>query len=292
MRGCMSDFEFANPKTLSEALALLSESPEKWMPIAGGTDIMVVYAAGKLQHKSLINIFGLGELKEIVINSEKSELKIGAGCTYSQILKNKTIQEFFPNICAAALETGAPAIQNRGTLGGNIVNASPAADSPTALLCYDAQLELVSAQGSRIVALNEFYKSYKKFDLKPGELLKNIILPFSQKLNTHLYRKVGTRRAQSIAKLGCALTAHNTGQKLENVRFAISALTPTISRLKNTEKILESNSIDQIKMSDLLTSISSAIAPIDDIRSNANYRRDVILNISAHFFTALGVLNV
>ena len=123
----------------------------------------------------------------------ETQVTLGALTTYTEVQDNETLREEFPMLCQAASETGGLAIQNRGTIGGNIVNASPAADSPPALLAYDAELELVSAKGSRTIPYHSFHTGYKQMNIRPDELLRSIRLPRPTKESKHYYRKVGTR---------------------------------------------------------------------------------------------------
>src|SRR5207253_8152473 len=143
-------------------------------------------------------IWNLKELRGIDVSNE--QITLGALTTYTEVQANRVLREEFPMLCQAAKETGGIAIQNRGTLGGNIVNASPAADSPPALLAYDAELELVSKEGERRIPYSGFHIGYKQMEIQPGELLRAIRLPRGGERLTNYYRKVGTRKAQAISK--------------------------------------------------------------------------------------------
>ena len=149
MRGHVPTYQLVSPGELTEALSMLAGEPGVWQPFAGGTDLMVLLESGRLPHKNYLNIWNLAELRGIEVS--ESHVTLGSLTTYTDVQSNKVLQEEFPMLCQAASETGGLAIQNRGTLGGNIVNASPAADSPPALLAYNAELELLSVHGSRWV---------------------------------------------------------------------------------------------------------------------------------------------
>src|ERR1043165_9530819 len=194
MRAYLPDYELKSPGNLAEALALLSDEPGVWRPFAGGTDLMVLFEAGKLSHKKFVNIWNLAELRGIEVTPE--QVTLGALTTHTEIQANESLRQEFPMLCQAASETGGLAIQNRGTIGGNIANASPAGDSPPALLVYDAELELVSAQGSRSIPYQDFHTGYKQMLLRPDELIKSILLPRSPRSLRHYYRKVRQRKAQ------------------------------------------------------------------------------------------------
>src|SRR5436309_11381655 len=191
MRAYVPSYQLLSPTSLMEALDLLTQNDGAWKPFAGGTDLMVLLEAGKLPHKNYVNIWRLNELRGIEVT--KDQITLGALTTYSEVQAKDILRDEFPMLCQAAKETGGIAIQNRGTLGGNIVNASPAADSPPALLAYDAELEFVSREGSRRIPYNDFHTGYKQMNLKPGELLRGIRLPRATQTLTHYYRKVGTR---------------------------------------------------------------------------------------------------
>src|SRR5712691_4120521 len=174
MRAYVPSYDLVSPGSLGEALDFLARD-DQWQPFAGGTDLMVLLEAGKLPHTNYVNIWNLKELRGIEVTN--THVTLGALTTYTEVQEHEILKTEFPMLCQAAIETGGIAIQNRGTLGGNIVNASPAADSPPALLAYDTELEFVSQEGSRSVPYDKFHSGYKQMDLKPGELLRGIRLP-------------------------------------------------------------------------------------------------------------------
>src|SRR5438045_9751594 len=190
MRTYVPAYELVLPATLNEALDVLARDIGAWKPFAGGTDLMVLLEAGKLPHQNYVNIWNLKELRGIEVTDD--QVILGALTTYTEVQNHPVLRTEFPMLCEAARETGGIAIQNRGTLGGNIVNASPAADSPPALLAYDAELELISKSGSRNIPYAKFHRGYKQMDLRDDELLVAIHLPRCRAQRIHYYRKVGT----------------------------------------------------------------------------------------------------
>src|SRR3989441_5723542 len=178
MRDFIPDYQMIAPATLAAALRLLKNEPGIWKPFAGGTDLMVLLDAGKLDNKRYLSLRHFSELRGIVELSS-DHVTIGALTTYTDVLRSSLLSTEFPMLARAARETGSVATQNRGTLGGNIVNASPAADTPPALLVYDAELELelVSAAGSRWIPYHTFHTGYKQMVLRAGELVARIRLP-------------------------------------------------------------------------------------------------------------------
>jgi CO/xanthine dehydrogenase FAD-binding subunit len=190
-------------------------------------------------------------------------------------------------LCQAASETGGLAIQNRGTLGGNIVNASPAADSPPALLAYDAEIELISTGGSRWLPYRAFHTGYKQMLIAPNELLARIRMPRNTRDATHYYRKVGTRKAQAISKVCLAALAKLEDNQISDVRIAFGSVAPIVLRCTQTEDALrgEKANIDTIKLGCAI--LEKEISPIDDIRSTADYRLQVAKNLLADFLLTL-----
>src|SRR2546430_13904692 len=194
MRAYVPAYELETPAGLDQAVDLLARAPGSWKPFAGGTDLMVLLEAGKLPHRNYLNIWNLKELRGIEVS--EANVSMGALTTYTDVQANEVLREEFPMLCQAARETGGLAIQNCGTLGGNIANASPAADSPPALLVYDAELELASVRGVRTIPYAYFHTGYKQMNLSPDEIILRIRLPRSHQRRQQYYRKVGTRKAQ------------------------------------------------------------------------------------------------
>jgi CO/xanthine dehydrogenase FAD-binding subunit len=286
MRAYLPDYELKTPLDLGHALEVLADEPGAYKPFAGGTDLMVLFEAGRLAHKSFLNIWSLRELRGIEVTPEY--VTLGALTTYTDVQRNETLQTEFPMLCRAASETGGLAIQNRGTLGGNIINASPAADSPPALLVYDAQLELLSARGSRWVTYQGFHTGYKEIIMRPEELLGRIRLP--RRATNHLrhyYRKVGTRKAQAISKICFAGAARVEAGRVEDIRIALGSVAPTVIRAVKTEELLKEQTLDAQLISAAREALSQEIVPIDDIRSTAHYRLRVAANLLEDFLLQL-----
>jgi CO/xanthine dehydrogenase FAD-binding subunit len=284
MRAYLPSYQLISPASLEHVLNVLASEPGVWKPFAGGTDLMVLLEAGKLAHKNYLNIWNLKELRGIDVAEDR--VSIGALTTYTEIQTHPVLRAEFPMLCQAASETGGLAIQNRGTIGGNIVNASPAADSPPALLVYDAELELVSTNGSRTVSYQGFHTGYKQMLIRSDELLSCIRLPRTKAGLTHYYRKVGTRKAQAISKVCFAATARMNGGQLEDVRIALGSVAPIPMRCLKTEAALRDGPLDQLPDKGR-TELAKEIAPIDDIRSTASYRLNVSLNLLAEFLHSL-----
>jgi CO/xanthine dehydrogenase FAD-binding subunit len=286
VRSHPADYELVSPGSLQTALELLAEDPEKWLPIAGGTDVMVQFAAGTLPASKLLSIWNLPELRSIEVLT--GELRIGAGCTYADMRAHELVAREFPLLFRAAGWTGGIANQNRGTLGGNIVNASPAADSLPALLAYEAELILVSVRGERRVPYRTFHKVYKKTNLAAGELIRAICLPRRFAAYIHHARKVGARNAQAIAKVCIAALGRSSRGTVEDVRIAVGSVAPIPIRLKDTERLLQGKQLTPEVVTLAGTTAAAEIRPIDDIRSTARYRAAVVSNLVGEFLGMLG----
>jgi CO/xanthine dehydrogenase FAD-binding subunit len=285
LRSYVPAYELEAPRDLSVALKRMAQEPGIWKPFAGGTDLMVLLEAGKLAHRRFLSIWKLPELGGIEVTPES--VMLGSLVTYTEMRKSDILAREFPLLCRAASETGSVATQNRGTLGGNIANASPAADSPPALLVYDAELELVSSGASRWVPYHGFWTGYKQTGLRVDELIRRIRLPRPTAGWKHYYRKVGTRRAQAISKVCFAAAANVDAGRVAGVRIALGSVAPTVLRAVQTEGALRGEQLTPATLRTAQDVLAREIAPIDDMRSTARYRVRVAQNLLAEFCETL-----
>jgi CO/xanthine dehydrogenase FAD-binding subunit len=298
MRSNVADYSLIAPPTLPEALTLLASDPGRYTPIAGGTELMVALAAGRVPQKQLLSLHNLHELRFITATPEA--ITLGAGSTFSDIRRSDFLAVELPLLTAAASWTGSVANQNRGTLGGNIVNASPAADTPPALLAYDATLTLISeganksAPTTRTLPYRQFHLGYKKTALGPNELLFSITIPRAYGAYRSYIRKVGTRNAQAISKValaGLALISEGDQRLIQDIRIGAASLRETPARCIATEHTLLNQFITAATLPSLIRNARIALAsearPIDDIRSTARYRATVAANLLEEFLTGL-----
>src|SRR5467141_1955224 len=242
MRAEPAQYRLVSPGNLQGALSLLASEPTQWLPIAGGTDVMVLYSAGKLPNRKLVDIWNIPELRQIAVFPDR--IRIGAACTYTELRQHEIVSRDFPMLAAAASWTGGIANQNRGTLGGNIANASPAADSLPAMLVYDAEVTLISVRGERRVAYRNFHLDYKQTALAADELIRDISLPRRFSGHVSHARKVGVRNAQAISKVCLAAIGRTHGGCVEDVHIAIGSVAPVPLRLWETERGLKGKTID------------------------------------------------
>jgi CO/xanthine dehydrogenase FAD-binding subunit len=275
----LGGFDLITPASLDEALDLLASDPSA-RPFAGGTDLMVQLEAGHLPAARYVNLWGLAGLRGITDSPDR--VTIGASTTYTDLRGSDLVAREYPLIVRAAEETGGVATQNRGTIGGNIANASPAADMPPALLVYDAELELRSTGGTRRVPYTTFHTGYKKMMLVPGEIISRIHLPRRTGWRDY-YRKVGPRRAQAISKVCFAGSISIDGMTVRDVRVALGSVAPVVVRAARVESALRGKTITDDTIAAAQGALGSEITPIDDLRSTADYRLRVAANLLKEF---------
>ena len=285
MRGNADQHELIAPGSLPAVLDLIATAPGEWTPIAGGTELMVAFAAGRLTANKLVSLWDVEELR--FISSASDELIIGAGSTFSDLRSSAVVAADFPLLDKSASWIGSIANQTRATLGGNLVNGSPAADSSPALLVYDAEIELISVRGRRRIPYCEFHTGYKQNAMTADELLYAVHLPRRFTGHRQYLRKVGTRRAMAISKVALGATALVKSCTLVEIRVAAASLAPFPARLFNSEAAL----VGQVLSPKLIESARQALMaeaqPIDDIRSNAQYRKSVGANLLEEFLRDL-----
>jgi CO/xanthine dehydrogenase FAD-binding subunit len=285
MRGNAESHELIAPGSLSAVLELLAKTPGEWTPIAGGTELMVAHAAGKLSTKKLVSLWGIPDLR--FIETAANSIAIGACATFGDVRASHSIEKHLPLLEKAASWIGAIANQNRATLGGNLVNGSPAADSSPALLVYDAEIELISIRGKRRLPYAEFHTGYKKNVLAPDELVYAIHVPTRFAGHRQYLRKVGTRRAMAISKVALACTAFLNHGVVHEIRFGAASLAPFPTRLFQVEDAVRDRAISDTTILEARRALLREAAPIDDIRSTAEYRKAVAGNLLEEFLTQL-----
>lgn len=254
------------PGSLDEALALRAAYPAA-LPLAGGTDVMVYLEAHQIDPPAFIDLWGVEGLCGIEETGEG--LRIGAAVSYSALIEDRRVQAAAPTLVEAARTVGARQIQNRGTLGGNVANASPAGDSMPVLLSLDAELVIASAaRGARRVALADFYRGYKRVDLAGDELITAVVLPKRDANDRLHFRKVGTRMAQSISKVVLGARVRVEGGVVSEARIGWGSVAATPVRSRAVEAALVGRPVDP----GAAAKVREDITPIDDVRSTAEYR--------------------
>ena len=259
-----------SPASLGEALSLRASGG--YRPIAGGTDLMVQLAADVAEPDAVLDLSRLAELKGV--STDGYEVTIGALTTYTELRHSPVISARLRALAEAASTIGAAQIQNRGTIGGNICNASPAGDTLPVLLAVDAQFDLASMRGERTVQAREFWTGYRQLALTDDELLLRVRFAVDRTRHTR-FRKVGTRAAQAISKVVIALSYRSDGGVWRDVRVALGSVAPTPIRATATEAALEGTQPTEAVADQAAQVLAGEIQPIDDVRSSAVYRRSV-----------------
>ncbi len=269
MSAVVSTLALERPKTLKAALAMLAGEPAL-MPIAGCTDVYVGLHFGTMPERRFIDLWDLQELRGISVDGDV--LRIGALTTYTEIIRSTIVRKRVPMLVAASREVGGAQIQNRGTLGGNVANASPAGDTLPVLAAANARIVLRSLTSTRTVAFESYYTAYRKSVRRPDELIVAIEIPRVH--GTQWWRKVGTRRAQAISKIMMAAV------RGREVRVAFGSVAPTVVLATKTAAVLSGGG----SVADAQAALLTEITPVDDIRSTAEYRATVAANLLAQFW--------
>ena len=283
MRAPLSTLEVVRPRSLEHALALLHESQdgERLVPLAGGTDLYVSLNAGVVPGKRFLDLSGLRELRGV--RKRDGGLALGALTTFSEIREHPGVRRRYPALAAAAAEIGAWQIQNRATLGGNIANASPAGDSLPVLLAFEAVVRARSVRGPRDLPFTGLFRGYRDLALEPDELITAVSLPPPGRA-LHFFRKVGTRRAQSISKVVfCGLLGLGRDGRVDQVRIALGSVAPVTLRARRAEQVLLGVRPSAAAAAAARAALLEDIAPIDDIRSDRDYRLLVSGNVLEQF---------
>lgn len=275
--------QLLRPKTPKEAIKLYANHPDA-TPLAGGTDFMVGWNLGLLDGKTLIDITALKPWSKI--RKKGKGWALGSLVTHAELQEHPEIPRRYPLLTEACALVGGEQIQNRGTIGGNIANASPAGDTFPPLAVYNAVVRTASLSGGRRIPFDKIFTGVKKTSLEPAELIEAVELPPLRKPTRSLFRKVGTRAAQAIAKVCAAglLWLRRDGS-VEEIRFALGSVAPTVRRLKEVEHYLKDRKLNQGTLRVACSLIEQDISPIDDIRSTRDYRLEISQNLLRNFLS-------
>ena len=276
MQTAIGPLELVEPRSLAHALEMLRDARAdgRLVPLAGCTDLYVSLNFGTLDGQRFLDLWGLDELRRIEIT--RGVLSIGALATYTHIIKSPIVRRRLPFLVAASREIGGVQIQNRGTIGGNIANASPAGDSLPVLAAAEAVVVLRSADKTRRVPFTEFYTGYRKTVRRPDELIVAVEIPPLR--GRQWFRKVGTRAAQAISKVVMAAV------RAPRPRIALGSVAPVVMRARRTEEALAAGA----SLEEAGRLLAEEISPIDDLRSTADYRRQVTVNLLTRFWAETG----
>ena len=272
-------YQYFAPQKIEEAVEILSRYGKEIRVLAGGTDLLVQYYDRLYEINGWLDLKNIKELKDIRIN--KNQMEIGTMVTHTQLEKSEDIKKYFPVLSQAAADIGSPQIRNRGTIGGNIVNASPAGDLLSPLMAYDAQFKLLSLQKEALISAEEFFIGPKKTLLEPAQLLIQIILPLPSERTYGSWIKIGKRKALIIATITLALVVEmaEDNKTVKDVRTCLGSVAPTPIEIKEIREKMIGKKFNQLDFSQLGQIVEDKISPIDDIRGTREYRKDVAKNI-------------
>jgi CO/xanthine dehydrogenase FAD-binding subunit len=273
------------PRTVEEAVRLFTASPGA-VPLAGGTDFMVAWNAGGANGKTILDLSRLSPWKRI--SATKSGARIGSLVTHRALQAHPVVRKRFPLLVEACATIGGRQIQSRGTLGGNIANASPAGDTFPPLAVYEARVRLLSASGFRILPIGDVFTGVKKTALAEGELIESIEVDFPRSPSRQMFRKVGTRAASAISKtVAAGLLWLSRDGRIGEIRFALGSMAPTVRRLASVEAFLAGKKPTGEVVEEAVSLLGNDVAPIDDLRSTSAYRLEVSKNLLRDLLTGL-----
>ncbi len=271
------------PGTAAEAASMRRQEPGSVLA-AGTTDLLPRWHSGAPRPQSVILLGGIEEMRPI--RQTDGAMEIGALTTHADIASDGRVIEHLPALSAAAASIGAPAVRNMGTIGGNIANASPAADLPPPLIAYGASVNLLSDRGTRAVPLEGFFLRYQETALMEDEIILSVTVPLPPDGAASSFQKLGARRAQSIAKVSLAGCA-SCGSAVEHVRLAAGSMAEVPRRLVEVERVIEGRRPDASLVEQACRAAAEALRPIDDVRSTAAYRSHALGVLLARFLNLI-----
>lgn len=281
MRGDPASMRVLEPRTIEEALNALARRPSA-VPLAGGTDFMVAWNAGHGNGRVIIDLSAFTSWKRV--RKIGRGVRIGALATHWQLQHEASVVKMLPLLAEACATIGGRQIQTRGTLGGNIANASPAGDTFPPLAVYDAKVRLRSASGRRTVPFLDVFEGVKKTSLGAGELIESVEIDAPKKPTRQLFRKVGTRAASAISKtVAAGLLWTRPDGTIRELRFALGSMAPTVRRLRTVEAFVAGKKPTAEVVEEAVRLLEDDVSPIDDLRSTRFYRLEVSKNLLRKF---------
>jgi CO/xanthine dehydrogenase FAD-binding subunit len=276
MRGRADSIELLSPSSVEKALGLYNRNPHA-LPLAGGTDLLVAWNAGLLNGKTVLD---LSRLPWTRIEAAGKGLRIGSLATHTQLRSHAAVRKRYLLLAAACGTVGSVQIQNRGTLGGSIANASPAGDVFPALAVYEAVVRTASTDGYRELPFLDVFAGVKKTFLAPAELIESVALPALRQPTRQIFRKVGTRAAQAVSRVTAAgLLWLGPGKRVIELRFALGCMAPTVVRLHKVEAFMQGKPLTERNIEEAVGLLDEDVSPIDDFRATREYRLWVSRNI-------------
>jgi CO/xanthine dehydrogenase FAD-binding subunit len=273
----LPEFELYEPESLDEALKILDQTEA--VPISGGTNMVVDLRSGRHSPPAIMDIHGLQELRGILeINGL---VVVGGGVTIAELEKSPIITKHAHILWEAARSFANPLIRNRATIGGNLADASPAADTATPLLALGASLVLSNAGGSRVVPLDEFFVHVRKTTLQPNELITSLSWQIPPAASVGVYYKLGLRKADAISVVSLAVVLEADGDAIGRVRIALGSVAPKPIRVKTAEDVLKDRKLDDELIKKAARLAAETVFPITDVRASASYRYEMVETLTS-----------
>lgn len=274
----LEELEVYSPRTLREALRILAERRGEVRVIAGGTDLLVQLRGGVPAPKALLNIYGIDELRYIRLEDEV--LRIGALTSFAEIAESEHTRKHASILAEAAESIGSPQIMNKGTIGGNLGNASPAGDSIPPLYALNSTIIVQSIRGRREIPVQRFFKGYKELDLREDELIVEVRVPAMKDREDGIFIKYGLRLGDAISVVNTAIwVSRRRRMEFEDARVALGAVAPTVVRAPRCEEVIRSGPMTEERMWMAAEAVREHISPITDIRGSAEYRTELAVNL-------------
>ena len=281
----LGDIPVVTPRTSQEAAELYGQHPD-WVLLAGGTDVMVLMDQGQLTPAGVVDLSRCVDLS--YLRDAEGSLQIGATVTHAQLADSTLVRARCPILARAAGQIGSRQIQHRGTLGGNLGNASPAGDTLPVLMACSAMVVLCGPDGTRQVSMDRLYTGYRTLCLRPGEFIAGVVIPPPEPDARFAFAKVGSRRAFFCSKVVLAGVGTVRGGTFAGISLAAGSVAPTVVRLEATERAIDGREIDPIgAVGDAAAAATAEVQPIDDVRSTACYRQTILANLIRRFVADL-----
>jgi aerobic carbon-monoxide dehydrogenase medium subunit len=268
------DFDYHCPATVDEACAILASLGSDAKVLAGGTDVLSKMKNELIAPKVLVSLSKIHHMDGIAYVAGRGVV-IGAKATHNDLVNSLLLQQKYPSIPDAAHTMANNQIRNRGTIGGNLVNAVPSADLPPILIALEAQVTLVGRYGNRILPLEEFFVGPNRSAIEPDEILTEITIP-DQRTTGSAYFKFGLRRSGALAVVGVAASVVAKGTHVEQARIVLGAVGPVPMRAKKAEELLVGNLATEAALEEAGRAAAAECRPISDIRGSEEYRRDMV----------------
>jgi len=291
----MKPFNFFSPRTLAEASRILADHNGNGRALAGGTDLLIRMKRGQWTPRAVVSLNRIAGLNEIALNGE---LKLGARVTLNQLIRSPIIREYFPVLAATARNMAGVQVRTLATVGGNLCNASPSADMSPPLMALNARAVIVGANGERVVSLDEFFVGPGKSVLQSDEILRELIVPYNSRAARASYKKLEHRAAMDIAMVGVGVYTETGGQvkgappNCIEARIVLGAVAPTPIRAKRAEEILRGNLLNEENIAHAARIAAEEARPIDDVRSSAWYRREMVEALTRRQLIEIGDLRL